>query len=92
MEKHLDKISIHVTNLPVNTTSLIVPSTLSLVVEGGVDVISTLTAADIIATIDYEREHTDGVNEFPVEITPLPEIRFRDISPQLFKIVLKRTP
>jgi hypothetical protein len=90
MERQIERIPIKVTNLPAQTKAIVVPSTLSLVIEGGVNVVSKTTAEDIVATIDYQKYKEPQETPFPVSIEPLPEIRFRDIKPQRFKIVLER--
>ncbi|MBD3374928.1 hypothetical protein GF406_07845 [candidate division KSB1 bacterium] len=90
MEKQIERVPIKVINLPPQTKAIVVPSTLSLVVEGGVNVVSKVTTEDIVATIDYQKYEEPQDTPFPVSIEPLPEIRFRDIKPQKFKIVLER--
>ncbi|MBN1541065.1 hypothetical protein JW992_02895 [candidate division KSB1 bacterium] len=90
MEKKIDRVPVQVVNLPPRTSALVIPSTLSLVIEGGVQVIATLDEGDIRATIDYRHQNEEGNKDFPVKLAPIPQVRFRDIRPERFKIVLER--
>jgi YbbR domain-containing protein len=91
MEKTIERIDVQVINLPQNADALVIPSTVSLVVEGGVNVVTQITASDIRATIDYRASQKTGNKDFPVTIEPIPEVRFRDINPKRFKVVLDRS-
>ncbi|HOX86384.1 MAG TPA: hypothetical protein PKW76_08905 [bacterium] len=90
MEKKIVRIPVRVINLPPNTTALVIPSTVSLVAEGGVEVLAQLTDKDIQATIDYRRQFDTSGKDFAVQIAPMQKVRFRNIEPQRFKIVLER--
>ncbi len=90
MEKHLQGIPVKAINLPPHSNAIIFPSTLSLVIEGGVQVVSGITKDDIVATINYARQQRQNAKSFTPEIQPIPKVRFRDIEPGQFKIILER--
>ncbi len=90
MEKRIERIPVSVRNLPPGFRAMVLPATLNLVAEGGVSLIAPLTEKDISAYIDYARQpETEGQNA-PAYIVPLPGVRYRDISPKRFKVILER--
>ncbi len=90
MEKQINNITVKVKNLPPNVTALVIPSNLSLVVQGGVNVVFPINETDIDAYIDYQKQRPNSQQNFPAYIKPLPGVRFTNIEPQRFKIILKR--
>jgi len=90
MERRIAAVPVTVINLPPRVTALVIPSNLSLVVQGGVDLVSKVTEQDIVAYIDYRRHRNPEQEEFPAYIEPLPGIRFREIEPKRFKVVLEK--
>jgi hypothetical protein len=90
MEKRITSVPVKVTNLPPQVKALVIPSHLSLIIDGGVDVVSAVSAKDIIAYIDYQRHRSSEEHDYPAYIEPLPGIRYRDIEPKRFKVVLER--
>ncbi len=90
MERRLDQIMVGVRNLPSGYRAIVLPASLSLVAEGGVNIISELGARDIVAYIDYSRQQDSSGAQFPAYLVPVENVRYRDISPKLFKILLER--
>ena len=90
MEKKVVGVPVSVANLPANVNALVIPSHLSLVVEGGVRVVSSITERDITAYIDLQRYPKNNSHDYFAYIEPLPEIRFRDIEPKRFKVVFEK--
>lgn len=90
MEKELKDIPVRAINLPAHSEAIIFPSTLSLVIEGGVQVVSNIGRDDIRAVIDYAKQKRQNKKHFTPEIEPIPKVRFRDIDPRQFKIILER--
>ncbi|HNW60434.1 MAG TPA: hypothetical protein PKI62_12205 [bacterium] len=89
MEKQIKSIPVQVRNLPPGYRAMVLPATLSLTAEGGVSVISPLTEKEITAYIDYARQaETDGQNA-PAYIVPVPGVRYREIQPKRFKVILE---
>jgi YbbR domain-containing protein len=89
MEKTISDIPVTVRNLPQSVDAFVIPSELSLVVEGGVNVIYSLSLKSIHAYIEYDKRLDGLTEECPVIIEPLPGVRFRDIKPDRFKVVLQ---
>jgi hypothetical protein len=90
VERQIRDVAVAVINLPPDVKALVMPSRLSLVVEGGAKVVSSVTAKDINAYIDLHRYSSKDGQDYFAYIEPLPEIRFRDIEPKHFKVVYER--
>jgi len=90
MEKKIVGVPVTAVNLPEKINALVIPSHLSLVVEGGVNVVSSITEKDITAYVDLQRYPQDKSHDYFAYIEPLPEIRFRDIEPKRFKVVFEK--
>ncbi|MBN1996535.1 YbbR-like domain-containing protein [candidate division KSB1 bacterium] len=90
MEKRISNVPVKVINLPPQTSALVIPSHISLMIEGGVKVVSEITAEDIVAYIDYKRHLDNKDNDYLAFIEEIPGIRPRDFEPKKFKVVLER--
>ena len=90
MEKKLGRIPVSVINPPFNMTAIVIPSQLSLTAVGGVDIVSHITESDIKVYIDYQKYHNSERGDIPAYIEPIPHVKFTDISPQRFKVVLEK--
>ncbi len=90
MEKEIKEVPVTVRNLPPHVKALVLPSHFMLIVQGGVTVVSAITAKDIVAYIDYSKNEDKTQHSFPAYIEPIPEIRFRNVEPKRFKVVLER--
>ena len=90
MEKPLSEIPVKITNSPKNTKVTVIPSTLSLILEGGTDHLLNITKADITAYIDYNKAVNSKEKKHPAYIETPPGIRYRNVKPMLFRIVLER--
>jgi hypothetical protein len=75
--------------LPQAVDAYVIPSELSLVVEGGVNVVYALSLKNIKAYIEYSKSLDALTEECPVILEPLPGVHFRDIKPDRFKVVLQ---
>ncbi len=90
MEKKITNIPITVTNLPPGMQAMVIPPQLSLVAEGGVNVVANLTEKDIIAYIDYRRYQEQNAADSPAYLQPIAGVRYRDIDPKRFKVILEK--
>ena len=90
MEKRISRVPVSIINLPPGMRAIVIPSHLALTVDGGVNKVGPLEDTDIIAFIDYGKLQHSQEQDFPAYIKPIPDIRFRDIEPQRFKMVLER--
>ena len=83
-------IPVQVRNAPSNLSIYVVPSTMSLVLEGGGDLLAALDRHDIAAYIDYDRvKNAPGLAHTAV-IEPPPGITPRDAQPKTFKLVFEK--
>ncbi len=90
MEKKIERIPVNVRNLPPGYRAMVLPAVLSLVAEGGVSQVAPLTGNDIVAYIDYARQADADGQSAPAYIVPVPGVRYRDIEPKRFKVILER--
>lgn len=90
MERTINEVPVEVRHAPANMMVHVVPSTLSLVLEGGAELLSKVNRDDIIAYIDYKRVRNFVGNECPAYIETPPGVSYRDVNPKLFKLVLER--
>ena len=90
MEKPIIEISVKVTNTPPNAKVTVIPSTLSLILEGGTDLLLNVTHNDVTAYIDYKKVVGSKEKKHPAYIETPPGTRYRDVKPMLFKIVVER--
>jgi len=90
MEKKIINIPVNIINLPPNVSALIIPSHISLVIQGGANLVFPVTENDIEAYIDYARQRPSSQQDFPAYIKPITGIRYRDIEPKRFKVILER--
>ena len=75
--------------MPENVNIYARPSTLSLVLEGGGELLAQLDRNDIIAYLDYNRIKGSPGIEHPAVIKKPPGINYRDVQPKNFKLVFE---
>jgi YbbR domain-containing protein len=90
LEVTINEVPVEVRNAPRNITVHVVPSTLSLVLEGGGELLSSVSREDIVAYIDYSRVKGSPHKEHPAYIETPPGVSYRDVRPKLFKFVFER--
>jgi hypothetical protein len=90
MEKRIVEIPVTVTHPPGNASVSVIPSTLSLILEGGTEILLNVTHNDISAYIDYDKVVASNEKYHPAYIVTPPGIRYRDVKPMRFKIVVER--
>ena len=88
-EKYLEDIPVQVTNIPVNVKVSLIPSTLSVKIIGGVDIISNIERKDILAYIDFQQFQSGNVVDLPPVIKIPDDITLSDIYPETFQIKIK---
>lgn len=82
-------VPIKVKNVPPNLSVHVVPSTLSLIVEGGGDLLTDVTRNDIEAYIDYNRVKDSPGKEHPAVIEPPPGVSYRGVKPKTFRLIFE---
>lgn len=89
-EKLITEIPVLVTHVPSNIKVTVVPSTFSLKVQGGVNILSKLTRDDIVAIIDFRRRSQYRGKRNPTEIEVPEGLTFSDAKPKDFEIIVER--
>jgi YbbR domain-containing protein len=90
VERNMTGIPVQVRNAPGNIKINVVPSTLSLVLEGGGELLTQLERDDIAAYIDYNRVRFSPGKEIPAAIDGPLGVSYRDVRPKTFKLVFER--
>lgn len=90
LERRLNGLPVEVRNAPRNMKVTVVPSTLSLVLEGGGDLLTQVSRDDIVAYIDYARIKNYPGNEVPAVIDKPQGISYRDVKPKKFRLVFEK--
>ena len=90
MEKAEYEITVDVINQPSNLKVTVIPSTLSLVLEGPTDLLLNVTKQDIKAYIDYKKVQISKNKNHLAYIDTPKGIRYRDVKPKRFKVVVEK--
>ncbi len=89
-EKNISAIPISIIGVPESRQIEILPSTLSIIINGGVDHIKDLSADDIYVYVNYDRSwRRDGEYIARVNIELPDNIISYEVSPQDFKVIVK---
>ncbi|MFH1942682.1 MAG: hypothetical protein ABIL68_11340 [bacterium] len=89
-ERTLSGIVVRVTDVPQGMTVTIVPSTVSLKLQGGVNILSALKKEDVDATIDFRARYRYRGKRIPARIKVPPGITFSEAKPADFELVVER--
>jgi len=89
MEKYLQGTPVEVRNIPRGKRAIVIPSHLSLTIEGGVDLLAKVTQKDIIAYIDLKKEWTSSEKGHLAYIETPDGVRYHGVTPVHFKVVLE---
>jgi len=90
MEKPIYEIPVEVRNHPKNAKVIAIPTTLSLVLEGGAELLLTVTQNDVKAYIDYQKIK-ESKEKYHLAYIETPEgVGYRDVKPKRFKIVVEK--
>lgn len=90
MEKPLSEIPVGIVNKSQDFKITVIPSTLSLVLEGGADLLLNVTKRDVQAYIDYEKVRASKAKNHLAYIVTPKGTRYRDVKPKRFKIVVEK--
>ncbi|MDZ7267275.1 MAG: hypothetical protein ONB48_08085 [candidate division KSB1 bacterium] len=91
VEITLPEIPVQVKNAPRHLTVTPLPSTLSLTLEGGEQLLLGLKREDIVAVIDYQQVREMRPQEGYQPIIMVPEgVSYRNLKPSSFKLMLER--
>ncbi|MBN2104576.1 hypothetical protein JW835_11105 [bacterium] len=83
------EVPVRIINAPYGIKVSSVPSTLSIHLQGGVEVLKHVKKEDIFATIDYRSRYRYG-KRIPAMIHVPPNISFTDVTPRVFELLVER--
>jgi hypothetical protein len=86
IDETVEYIPVDVINVPENLKVTALPSTLSLKVSGGIDIINDLKKEDISAYIDFKNYNEKTKNSLPAIIKTPEYVTFSQVSPETFEI------
>ncbi len=90
LEMTVNNVPVQVRNAPRGVRVTVIPSTLSLVLRGGGDLLTQLSRDQIVAYVDYNRVRNLPGQAFPAVIELPPDIEYGDVRPRTFKLVLQK--
>jgi len=85
-EKTIKDIPVHLIHAPKNRQMRIIPSTISVTIEGGVNLLDGITRKDIYVYIDYKQKKARH-GDYKAIIELPPETRFSNAFPHTFKVI-----
>lgn len=85
-----DRIPVKIINVPPEVEVQVIPSTLSLKLQGGVDLLNSIEKDDISAHIDFSTRYRYKRDKIPATILVPNDISFTDVKPQYFELVVER--
>ena len=91
-EYKIREVPVKIVRVPSNLEVTVIPSTFSLIVEGGIDYIATMTKEDIDAYIDYRRASSLAVDStrYRIFIKVPEEVKRWESKPQFFRLIIER--
>ncbi len=90
IELSVSGVPVQVRNVPRHLSVYVVPSTVSLVLVGGGDLLARIDRKDIVAYIDYQRAKDAPGSAHSAVIEPPEGVFHRDANPTTFKLVFER--
>jgi hypothetical protein len=90
MERQISNITIRVENSPYNMRPIVLPARINLQIQGGVEIISPLTADSFDVYLDYLFPLQESDHNYQPIIKPKPWVRISSYNPERFKIVLEK--
>ncbi len=85
-----ERIPVKIINVPADEKVKVIPSTLSLKLQGGVDLLNSIEQTDISAHIDYSTRFRYKREKIPATIQVPDDVNFTDVKPQYFELVVER--
>ena len=90
MEKKIPNVTIRVENTPYNMRPIVLPARINLLIQGGVEIVSPLTADSFDVYLDYLAPLQESDHNYKPIIEPKPWVRVSSFNPERFKIVLEK--
>jgi hypothetical protein len=89
-ERKIDGVPVHVIHVPAGIKPIVAPSTLSITLQGGVDVLARLNPKDVSAVVDYQDRHGSSGKRYPALILLPQNIVFSDVQPRVFELIIEK--
>ncbi|MBN1893188.1 YbbR-like domain-containing protein [bacterium] len=89
-EQWLQDIPVRVIHAPADARVQAIPSTLSLKIQGGVELIRRLKKDEVWAVIDFRNRHRYSDEGIPASITVPEGITFTEVKPKFFGLLIER--
>jgi len=89
-EIEMTEIPVRVLHVPPGEKVIVIPSTFSLKLQGGVRVLKDINRQDVYATVDYKSRYRYGGRRIPATIEVPPDINFSDVRPKFFELVVEK--
>lgn len=89
-ERTIRDVPVRVLNAPTSIKVNVVPSTLSLRIQGGVSVLSKIEKEDIVVSIDYSSRYRYRGKKVPANVQVPPGIIFSESRPKSFELIVER--
>jgi YbbR domain-containing protein len=89
-EEWLQDIPVHVIHAPADVQVQAIPSTLSLRIQGGVELIKRLKKEEVWAVIDFQNRHRYSDEGIPASIDVPEGITFTEVKPKFFGLLIER--
>ncbi len=87
MEKEFVDIPVNIINKPINVNLLVIPSTLTLTLIGGVDVLLKIDNDNLFAYIDYSKIQGKLTDDHLAYIEKPETVRIKNVEPKHFKVI-----
>ncbi len=87
-ERVMDNVPLRLINVPDQVQAVVQPSTFSVKIRGGVDLLATVTRDSIRGVVDYAEEQRLKRVEAPVTINVPNDIQWSQLIPSRFRIVV----
>ncbi len=87
-QKTIKDIPVHVIHAPKNKQVRVIPSAISVTIEGGINLLDTIGAKDINVYIDYKQKRARK-SDYKAIIELPPETRFSNAFPHTFKVIVE---
>ena len=89
-EIEMTDVQVTVMHMPVDAQFIVIPSSLSLKLQGGVEVLKNISKKDISVTINYRSRYRYKGKRIPATIQVPRNISFTDVRPKFFELVVER--
>jgi YbbR domain-containing protein len=89
-ERVIDAVPIRAIHVPEGVHASVFPPTLSLKLQGGVDVLAQLKKEDVSATVDYQNLNRYSSKRIPAMIQIPKDAAFTEVEPKYFELVVTK--